>query len=225
MTRGRCAGLVLALLGALLAVTVAPAQAAGYRYWSFWERDGKAWSYATTGPSQTTPSDGDVQGFRFAVSADSADATQPRGAAGFDAICADTPAKDGSKRIALVIDFGTAKDAPSAGDHPPKPRQACARVDEDATTADALASVAKPLRYNSNALLCAIAGYPSTGCGEQVSGSGADEPSSAQDSAGKSAGASGSSGAHGPSVGVITAVVLVAALGVGAVWQARRRRG
>ncbi|WP_202501514.1 SCO2322 family protein [Streptomyces sp. SID5785] len=210
----------MALLVALLGLAVAPAQAAGYRYWSFWERDGSAWTYATAGPSQTRPSDGDVQGFRFAVSADSEDATQPRGTADFAAICEDTPAKSGTKRVALVIDFGTAKDAPRAGDTPPKARQECARVGEDATSADALAAVATPLRYNSNALLCAIAGYPSTGCGEQVSG---ERPASAEPSG--TPDASGSSGSSGPSVGVIAGVAVVAVLGVGAVWQARRRRG
>ncbi|MCQ4207169.1 SCO2322 family protein [Streptomyces longispororuber] len=218
MTR-RYRGAVLALAGALavlLGTAVAPAQAAGYRYWSFWERDGGAWTYASTGPSQTRPDDGAVQGFRFAVSADSKDATQPRGAADFAAICADTPAKDGTKRVALVIDSGTAQDAPS-GETPPKPRTVCAQVGADATSADALAAVAKPLRYDSNALLCAISGYPRTGCGEQVAGK-------ASKTAAPSAKSSGS-GSSGPSVGVIAGVAAVAALGVGAIWQARRRRG
>ncbi|WP_338696067.1 SCO2322 family protein [Streptomyces sp. Q6] len=226
MTRVRALGPVLAVLGALavlLGAAVAPAQAAGYRYWSFWERDGGAWTYATMGPSQTTPSDGAVQGFRFAVSADSKDATQPRGATGFDTICAGTPAKDGAKRVALVIDFGTVADAPG-GETPPKPRTACARVDEDATTADALALVAKPLRYDSNALLCAISGYPRTGCGEQVAGGGTDTASPAATEPSDASGSGGSSGSGGPSVGVIAGVAIVAALGVGAIWQAKRRR-
>ncbi|MBC7272967.1 MAG: hypothetical protein H5T76_30390, partial [Streptomyces sp.] len=96
------------LLAALLtALTAAgPAGAAGYRYWSFWEREGDRWTYATQGPSTARPSDGDVQGFRFAVSEDSADATRPRGTADFATICAATPERDGRKRIALVLDFG-----------------------------------------------------------------------------------------------------------------------
>ncbi|MEV1018913.1 SCO2322 family protein [Streptomyces sp. NPDC050264] len=217
MTRRGTAGLVLGLLVALLGLTVAPAQAAGYRYWSFWDRDGGSWTYASMGPSGTTPSDGDVQGFRFAVSADSKDATQPRGTADFATICAATPARSGDKRVALVIDFGTAQDAP--GDEtPPKPRTACAQVDEDATSADALASVAKPLRYNSNALLCAVSGYPRTGCGEQVTQKATETVESPAPSA-------GGSSRSGPSVGVVAGVAVVAALGVGAIWQAKRRRG
>ncbi|MEV0524961.1 SCO2322 family protein [Streptomyces sp. NPDC050439] len=212
--------MVGALLAALLGVlTAAPAQAAGYRYWSFWDRDGSTWAYASQGPSTARPDDGAVQGFRFAVSADSKDAAKPRGAADFDTICAKTPAKDDRKRIALVIDFGTPGDAPD-GESPPKARTACAQIADDATSADALAAVAKPLRYDSNALLCAIADYPKSGCGEQVSGNGESDGTEK-----KPAASDEDSGSGGPSVGLIAGVAAVALLGGAAVWQARRRRG
>nr|WP_234311742.1 SCO2322 family protein [Streptomyces griseus] len=201
----------MATLSLALAAGTVQAQAAGYRYWSFWERDGDHWTYATQGPSTARPSDGDVQGFRFAVSADSGDATRPRGEAPFTEICAKTPARDDRKRVALVIDFGTTADAPS-GETPPAPRTACAVVRTDATTAEALASVAKPLRYDTNALLCAIGGYPRKGCGEQVSG--AVKPT---------ADAKKSQEGGGPSVGLLGGAVVVAALAGAAVWQARRR--
>ncbi len=204
---------VLLLALALLLLVPAQAQAAGYRYWSFWDRSGDRWVYATQGPSTARPSDGDVQGFRFAVSADSSDADQPRGAASFDAICARTPAKDGTKRVALVIDFGTAADAPS-DETPPAARSACARVSPDATTAEALASVAKPLRYDTSAMLCAIAGYPRTGCGEQVSSDGTPTAKGEQQD----------DDGSGPSVGLIAGGAVVAVLAGAAVWQARRRR-
>ncbi|MEU9432286.1 SCO2322 family protein [Streptomyces sp. NPDC048252] len=224
MTR-RCAALVLAALLLSLTGTVQSAQAAGYRYWSFWDRSGDGWTYATQGPSTARPADGDVQGFRFTVSADSQDASQPRGAASFATICAKTPARDGSKRVALVIDFGTAADAPS-GETPPSPRTACARVSPDATTAEALASVARPLRYDTNALLCAIAGYPETGCGEQVSGQapGTDEPTSAAEPRPAEESAQSEKNEDGgPSVGLYAGAAAVAVLGAAAVWQARRR--
>lgn len=161
--------LVLLLTALLLALAAnSQAQAAGYRYWSFWDRTGTHWTYATQGPSTARPDDGDVQGFRFAVSEDSADAKQPRDPApDFATICANSPAAEGKKRVALVIDFGTTSDAPS-GETPPALHTACAVVAPDATTAEALATVAKPLRYDTNALLCAIDGYPQQGCGEQV---------------------------------------------------------
>lgn len=74
---------VVALLAALVAASAVllgagSAEAAGYRYWSFWDGNGKNWEYATQGPSLLRPDDGAVQGFRFAVSEDSGDAAQPR---------------------------------------------------------------------------------------------------------------------------------------------------
>ncbi|MEV0636007.1 SCO2322 family protein [Streptomyces sp. NPDC050619] len=206
----------LPLLGNVLFGSMGQAQAAGYRYWSFWERDGNQWTYATQGPSTARPSDGDVQGFRFAVSEDSGAATRPRGTAEFTTICAKTPARDGQKRVALVIDFGTATDAPS-GEIPPATRTACARVSPDATTAEALAAVAKPLRYGTDALLCAIAGYPEKGCGEQVTAE--RKPSSKPGRTDKSDEADA-----GPSLGLLAGAVVVALFGLAAAWQARRRR-
>ncbi|MGW7380042.1 SCO2322 family protein [Streptomyces sp. NPDC054794] len=208
----RAATLLLAAL--FLCAAAGQAQAVGYRYWSFWEREGSRWTYATEGPSTARPADGDVQGFRFAVSEDSSDATRPRDTADFGTICAGTPAAKGHKRVALVIDFGTAADAPS-GETPPARRTACARVSPDATTAEALAAVAKPLRYDTNALLCAISGYPHKGCGEQVS----TEKNKPTAAAGKPKDAD-----HGPSVGLLAGAGAVVVLGAAALWQARRRR-
>ncbi|MFM9451665.1 SCO2322 family protein [Streptomyces europaeiscabiei] len=220
----RLSGILLLLL--LGSVGAGQAHAAAYRYWSFWDRDGSAWTYATQGPSTARPSDGDVQGFRFAVSRDSADAAQPRGAADFAAICGETAARGGEKRVALVVDFGTAADAP-AGETPPAARTACARVPDDASTAEALASVAKPLRYDTNAMLCAIAGYPGKGCGEAVgSDTGADASAGGDARTGdpSSPPAATTAEEDGPSVGLFAGVGVVAVLGAAAVWQARRRR-
>ncbi|MGI5375041.1 SCO2322 family protein [Streptomyces sp. CA-251387] len=202
------------LLAALVLLTGAAqaAQATGYRYWSFWDHDGDTWTYATQGPSTARPSDGDVQGFRFAVSEDSKNAARPRGTAVFEVICARTPPQDGKKRVALVIDFGTTADAPS-GETPPARRAACARVAPDATTAEALAAVAKPLRYDTNALLCAISGYPEKGCGEQVSS--AEKPTTSEKK---------DTSDDGPSLGLVAGIAVVAVLGAAAAWQARRRR-
>ncbi|MCN9243586.1 SCO2322 family protein [Streptomyces sp. RY43-2] len=209
MIRRAATALALALL---VLFTGGQAHATGYRYWSFWERQGEAWTYATQGPSLSRPADGDVQGFRFAISEDSQRATKPRGTTDFATICADTPAQSGKKRVAIVLDFGTAEDAPS-GEKPPARRTVCARVREDATTADALAAVVPPLRYDTNALLCAIAGYPHQGCGEQIRDTAQSKPDES------------STSSHGtPSAGLLVGAVAVAALGGAAIWQARRRR-
>lgn len=219
------------LLAALVLVggAAGSAGAAGYRYWSFWERTDGTWTYATVGPAASVPDDGDVQGFRFSVSEDSGDAAKPRGTADFAAICADTPAEKDRKRVGLVIDFGELEDAPD-GETPPAARTVCAVLDEDATTAEALASVAKPLRYGPSALLCAIAGYPRTGCGEQVAGkdtasgrTGAAEGGARSGTDPAAADGAGDDGGFGPSAGLLAGIAAVAALGAAAVWQARRR--
>ncbi|MFE1858451.1 SCO2322 family protein [Streptomyces anandii] len=204
----------------LLAAGAGRAEATGYRYWSFWERQSGHWTYATEGPSTARPADGDVQGFRFSVSADSQDASKPRGTADFAAICDRTPARHGGKRVALVLDFGVRADAPS-GETPPAPRTVCASVPSDATTAEALAAVAKPLRYDTNALLCAISGYPAKGCGEQVTTSGDGKGAGTKSGGGKS---TGEDDGGGPSAGLLTGGAVVAVLAGAAVWQARRRR-
>ncbi|MEU2158182.1 transmembrane domain-containing protein [Streptomyces sp. NPDC019396] len=226
--------MALSTLFFVLAAGAAPAHATGYRYWSFWVSGdgsgdgsgggakGNSWAYATEGPATARPSDGEVNGFRFAVSADSADATKPRTAPDFATLCAATPAKPGTKRVGIVIDFGTPEHSPE-GETPPAPdrRNACARVDASATSAEALASVAKPLRYDSAALLCGISGYPKSGCGDQVAADSA--PASRAPQAAKPDGARDGEG--GPSLGVIGGVAAVLALGTAAFWQARRRRG
>ncbi|MFJ7259827.1 SCO2322 family protein [Streptomyces globosus] len=217
------AAAVLLPLPALLAAS-APAHAAGYRYWSYWDGAAGGWTYAQVGPSMARPADGSVQGFRFAVSADAAaQAAQPRTPADFAAVCAGTPAAEGSKRIAVVVDFGVAADAP-AGEAPPQdaPRTACARVAPDASAAEALAAVAKPLRYDGSAMLCAISGYPRQGCGEQVAGE--PGPAAAPTGAGGTAAAEPESGSGGSGwSGPLAGAAALAAVAGAALWQSRRR--
>ncbi|MFI8822766.1 SCO2322 family protein [Streptomyces sp. NPDC053431] len=233
----------------LTLAVAAPAEAAGYRYWSFWENQGKEWGYATQGPATARPADGDVIGFRFSVSKDSGDASQPSAAPDFATVCSGVAKKDGRKRVAVVVDFGVPADAPP-GETPPKPvlEVGCPEVREDATAAEALAAVAKPLRYDSNALLCGIAGYPAKGCGEQValpaeqpsgtarpSATASGTPTGSETGTGKGTGTvagtasdSGSnsgSGSGGPSVGLVAGGAAVLLLGTAGVVRARRRRG
>jgi hypothetical protein len=232
--------IVVGVGGAGLALGVAaPVQAGpaadGYRYWSFWERDGDSWVYATKGPGLARPGDGDVHGMRFAVSEESGGGPRPRGAADFEAVCGDTEPADGGKRVALVIDFGSAAHAPD-GQTPPPARTEYASVPEDATLGDALAAVAEPLRYDANGLLCAIDGYPRSGCAEPASGGGGDGGGDDGDAAGEpgaegtdsaaadEAGEASDDGDSGPSTGLVGGVAMVAVLAGLTVWQLRRRR-
>ncbi|MFI9363481.1 SCO2322 family protein [Kitasatospora sp. NPDC053057] len=217
---GRALGAVLLpLLGVLVLLVSAasPAQAAGYRYWSFWRGgDGGAWAYQRQGPAIAVPPDGAVDGWRFAVSPDGGqEAAKPRTATRFDEVCAATPAQDGHKRVAVVLDFGTAEDGGASNAQPPGQRTACASVAPRATSAEVLAAVAPPLRYDSNGLLCAIAGYPKAGCGDQVDAAGGSaEAAKTAEPAGHGS---------GPDLGLVAGGALVAVLAGGAVWQARRR--
>lgn len=217
------AALAAAGVAGVLAAPAAPAAHAapddgGYRYWSFWERDGGKWLYATKGPGVSRPPDGSVHGVRFAVSAESGDGARPRGKAEFAEICDGGDPGGDRKRIALVIDFGTAAHAPD-GERPPRARTECAVVPGDATLGDALAAVAEPLRFSGDGLMCAIGGYPESGCAEQVAGDGG--------------GGSGEAGEAGtpdgeddgtPAAGLTAGVAAVIAISAGAVWQLRRRR-
>ncbi|MER7704846.1 SCO2322 family protein [Kitasatospora sp. NPDC097605] len=204
----------------LLVLGAAQAQAAGYRYWSFWRWSDGGWAYQQQGPAVHVPADGAVEGWRFAVSPDGGqDAARPAAAGDFAAVCAGTPAQDGRKRVAVVLDFGGAADAPG-GESPPAPRTACAVVAPRASSAEVMATVAPPLRYDTNGLLCAIAGYPRGGCAEQLGAAGAPNDAARPSDAASAA----RTPAGGPVLGVGAGLALVAALGAGAAWQARRRR-
>ncbi|MEU0402320.1 SCO2322 family protein [Streptomyces sp. NPDC006197] len=219
----RVTGAAAGALLALTAVAAAPAQAAGYRYWSFWESDGgKPWTYATQGPATARPADGDALGFRFAISNGTDDTSLPSVAPDFPGICGGVEKKDGTKRIAVVVDFGGPADAPP-GEAPPKKliKVGCAEVREDATGAEALAAVAKPLRYDGSAMLCGIAGYPAHGCGEQVTEK--TPASKTPASAGPTASTAAEGSGGGPSFGVLVGGAAVLALGGAAIWKARRR--
>jgi MYXO-CTERM domain-containing protein len=155
----------LALLAVVGGGVGAPgtANAASYRYWSFWVGAGDGWSYAQVGAGSTRPADGSVQGWRFAISAGASSSTiPPRAAASFDAICGSDPAAEGRKRVGLVVDFGTTGDAP-AGETPPRGiARVCVEAPASATGAAVLAQ-AFAVR-SKDGLVCGIDGYPRTEC-------------------------------------------------------------
>ena len=157
------------LLAGFAPVAAAPAYAdTGYRYWGYFHWAGpEGWEFATKGPADYTPEDGAVEGFRFAVHVGQT-AREPRTDGDFESICADTPAEDGQKRVAVVIDYGLAEDAPE-GDEPPAPRGDCAVVPTNATGAQVLQAVAQ-VRIGQSGLTCGIDGYPAGECGPEVKG-------------------------------------------------------
>ncbi len=157
--------LAVLLAAAFAVLTVAPAHAAAYRFWGFYQLADGAWTFAQKGADETVPKDGTVEGWRFAV-ADTGDTRQPRTTLSFDQICGATPARSGNKRVGLVVDFGRPADGTDAAVTPPEPKAVCAVVPSAGTSTDVLRAAGE-LRIDKG-LVCAVAGYPATGCGGEV---------------------------------------------------------
>jgi len=158
--------LVLAIVAAT--VTASPAKADLYRYWSAWQLQSNAWQFLDSAPSAVIPGEGAVVGWRYAVGGvDGSTMRAPRGTPSFDEICGSTTASDGQKLVGVVVDPGTEADAPD-GQEPPKASVHCAQVDSSASVEQALQAV-EPTRIEGG-LVCAIDDYPSSGCGDTVTG-------------------------------------------------------
>jgi hypothetical protein len=141
------------------------ANATSYRYWTYWIGDSGNWAFSSVGAARRPP-DGGVEGWRFEVSPAASSSQPPRTAASFAAICGSAQPAAGMKRVALVIDYGTASDAPP-GERPPAGIvKVCQEVAADATGYQVLGAVAA-IRAQGG-LVCGIGGYPATGCGEPV---------------------------------------------------------
>ncbi|WP_426560980.1 SCO2322 family protein [Angustibacter sp. McL0619] len=156
--------LVVAAVALLL--LAAPAHADAYRYWGYYQLKDGAWTFAQKGPAETTPADGSVEGWRFAV-ADESSTRTPRVVPTFDSLCGTTDKTDGNKLVGLVVDFGRPADGPDGTSAPPAPIGQCVSVPTAATGSDVMAAAGLTLRLDKS-LTCAINGWPATGCGDPV---------------------------------------------------------
>ena len=171
LTRRRPASQIGALLAAAVMVLggtlggwAAPAEATSYRFWAYWLGTDDGWSFSSQGASRV-PADGTVDGWRFAISEASSSTIPPRHAPSFKRICGSTEPVDGSKRVGVVVDFGTAADAPD-GQSPPALRTACVVTEPGANGYDVLTEVVQ-IRTDAG-LICGMDGYPATECGAPV---------------------------------------------------------
>jgi len=156
---------VLLMAAASLAVG-APASASSetaqqYRFWSYWWGTDGQWTYAPAAASHAV-ADGDVEGWRFAVSG-TGRAEPPREAASFDALCGHVPRPDGSVRVALVVDYGDSADAPDGETPPARVDRQCVVVPETSATGVAVLAGYSTLRQRDG-LICGIGGYPQREC-------------------------------------------------------------
>lgn len=161
----RTAGVLVSLFLAAVATTALAAPAHGedgYQYWNYFHLDDDTWAFSQVGAADYQPEDGDVEGFRYGVSTQS-QGIEPRAdltEVNFDTVCGDVEAGDGEKRVAVLLDYGT------VDDDAPEPRADCAVLPEEASTQDALDQVSQVRAENG--MVCALDGYPASGCGEPV---------------------------------------------------------
>ena len=216
--------LLLAVLAVLLGAGPASAED-GFRYWNYSHLEDGAFVFAETGPGEFVPENGSVEGWRFGTST-VGQGIEPRADLSkvtFEAVCGDTQPKADEKRVAVLVDYGTEKDANGA--EVPAPRAACAAVPQDANGLQTLESVVEVRSEKS--MICALDGYPAKGCGEPVGDATVptDEPTveftltsedagSAGDSADDSADGGGGGGVSWPLIGVGVLVVVLAAVAV-----------
>jgi hypothetical protein len=152
------------LTGLFLALGSGTANAAtGYKYWNYFHvQDGK-YVFAKTGPSGFKPANGSVEAYRYGLSS-TANGITPRTDAStysIDDICAGSKMETGQKRVGVLIDYGTAKDA-AAGEKPPEPRAACAVVANNANGQQVLDAVTDV--RTEKTLICGVDGYPVKSC-------------------------------------------------------------
>jgi hypothetical protein len=162
---------VLAVLGTALALvlgllTAAPASAASYQYWGYYQLTDGAWTFSQKGPAETNPGDGSVEGWRWAITEESGTPPRnPRVTPTFEEVCGSAAAESGKKRVGVVLDYG--RDVDGEGTTPPDPVAECAVVPTAATGAEVLAAVAT-VRTGDAGLVCGIDNYPASGCGGPV---------------------------------------------------------
>lgn len=160
---------ILCLITLLFISSTSPAQAStGWRYWGYFQAapGAKTWSMAMTGPTTNVP-DGSVEGWVFTFSGETVpEAAAPKIAPNFSSICKSSPAVAHKKRVAVVIDFGSAILRPR-GESLPRAIVRCVVADKNATGADVVASVTK-IRSASSGLICGINGYPTRECGQEI---------------------------------------------------------
>jgi hypothetical protein len=155
----------------MLASAAVPAQAATYRYWTYWwgadsGKSGGGWTFAHVGPAAHHAGDGWVLGWRFGTSVTTNGGAQPRQSARFADLCPTLAATPGKDRVALVIDYGTTQDAPP-GQHPPlvgSVRVECLSLPSHPSGVAVLNAANVSVRQNDDGLLCALDGYPRNEC-------------------------------------------------------------
>ena len=159
---------VLVILAAqLLTTTPASAAGKGWRYWGYYQAAPGAtkWTAAMTGPTVDVQ-DGAVEGWSFVFSSDDIPSIAPKIKPSFSAICGTTKADKDTKRVALVVDFGSKAYAPK-GEKIPKTITTCVTTAKTSQGIDVLGMALK-VRAAKSGLICGLNGFPAKECGVEI---------------------------------------------------------
>ena len=150
-------------------ITMPAAQAAtkGWRYWGYFQAAPGAteWKAALTGPTVDIE-DGAVEGWSFVFSSDDVPSAAPLVKPSFATICGKVKKDPDTKRIALVIDFGSKAYAPK-GEKVPRTIVRCVTTAKGSQGIDVLGQAVK-VRSASSGLICGFNGYPKKECGVEI---------------------------------------------------------
>jgi hypothetical protein len=152
--------------------SITPANAADYRYWTFWVTTNDSWSFANEGAGTLKATDQMVTGWKFAITG-ADNGLPPTESAVFAELCPVTSEQAGTLRVAVVVDFNDQATAPE-GETPPSPNVVnCVTVKEGQTAADALNAAGLEVRANDG-FVCGINGYPKEECGLEIASTTSD---------------------------------------------------
>jgi len=139
----------------------------GWRYWGYFQAaPGKTvWTAAMTGPTVDI-ADGSVEGWSFVFDSEDIPTMKPRVTPNFKSICAGVKADKDTKRIAVVIDFGSSAYSPK-GEKVKKTITTCVRTAKESQGIDVLGQVTT-VRGAGSGLICGLSGYPAKECGVEI---------------------------------------------------------
>ncbi|MDO8645794.1 MAG: SCO2322 family protein [Candidatus Planktophila sp.] len=159
---------LLILTSSVFTIPVSHSATKGWRYWGYFQAAPGAtkWTTAMTGPTVDV-ANGAVEGWSFVFSSDDVPSIPPKIKPNFKAICGTTKADPDTKRVALVIEFGSKAWAPK-GEKPAKSIKRCVRTALDSQGIDVLGQVVK-IRAASSGLICGLNGFPAKECGVEIS--------------------------------------------------------
>jgi hypothetical protein len=159
---------LLILISSVFFIPQSQAASKGWRYWGYFQAASGAnkWTAAMTGPTVDI-ADGAVEGWSFVFSNDDVPSRAPKVKPNFALICAGVKGDKDTKRIGLVIEYGSKSWAPK-GESPKKTITTCVRTAKTSQGIDVLGQVTK-IRADSSGLICGLGGYPAKECGVEIS--------------------------------------------------------